>query len=655
MIIKTRLAIAMLVMAVQAGVPTWSQQTDPLLLASTPIIYGEAGFRERILARTKGLREPVGLVLSGGSARAFAHIGVLKRLEEAGIVPDFIVANSMGSIIGLLYAAGLSPDQLYELVSRTELNALFSPVFPVTGGILDPRRFSDLIRLYLGDLRLEDLPIPILIACEDLLSKRQILLAEGDLLTIMEAGYALPVFFPPVPYDGHLLIDGGITNLVPLGLATKYSEQVIVSSTFYDAKGLNLRNPLVVLNTALDIGKRRAGVVDILRYPEAIWIRCDVESFSFMSFDRVDELASLGYASAEAVSTHLGTLTPGGIDRRLEEARAEYDTAIVRASSMMAPFDHAPSKRPALAMTARLDSTAYPGDQFYLNDTIFFGAGLGFRLGSFELGADGGADWNAYSDGTIMPSITVSGLLDVMPWLRLSALTLANWPDDNAEDLPLLYQRSSLTAAFPWGDGRLELFSGLEQDRIGLDGSRMLLTSGLTLLSNGAGPWSEARLDAGHQYDIVADRHFGFAVTALSYAPSPFLVISAGGMTRVAFDPDGRAPFFLSDPLSVADASRVDAIGRAMFGASLSAGWIPADMTISFSELVIMRDIELTMFVDSAWAGQRPEPASIVVGLRLGCDIALMGLQSLRTRAEVGIDPQTNALVARLFLLPSTR
>jgi NTE family protein len=222
---KARLVIAMLVMAVQAGEPAWSQQTDPLLLASTPIIHGEAGFQQRILARTKGLREPVGLVLSGGSARAFAHIGVLKRLEEAGIVPDFIVANSMGSIIGLLYAAGLSPDQLYELVARTDLNALFSPVFPVTGGILDPRRFSDLIRLYLGDLRLEDLPIPILIACEDLLSKRQILLAEGDLLTIMEAGYALPVFFPPVPHDGHLLIDGGITNLVPLGLAMEYSDQ----------------------------------------------------------------------------------------------------------------------------------------------------------------------------------------------------------------------------------------------------------------------------------------------------------------------------------------------------------------------------------------------------------------------------------------------
>lgn len=347
--------IAILVLAVQAGMPVWSQQTDSLLLASTPIIYGEDGFRQRILSRTGGLREPIGLVLSGGSARAFAHIGVLKRLEEAGIVPDFIVANSMGSIIGLLYAAGLSPDQLYELVSRTELNALFAPVFPVAGGILDPRRFSDLIRLYLGDLRLEDLPIPILVACEDPKSKRQVLLAEGDLITV--------------------------------------------------------------------------------------------------------------------------------------------------------------------------------------------------------------------------------------------------------------------TASFPWADGRLELFSGLEQDRIGLDGQHRLLSSGFNLSSSGDGPWSTAQFGAGHQYESEHDQHFAYVTTALSLSPLPSVAFGGGGMARLAFDPDGRVPFFFSDPLSVADTSRVD----------------------------------------SVWAAPGLEPASAVVGLRLGCELALMGLQSMRLQAEVGMDPRTDAAVARLFLSPSAR
>ncbi|GAB1457356.1 hypothetical protein MASR2M48_26640 [Spirochaetota bacterium] len=193
-------AMFMLFISLAVATPVFAQDDD-LLLADTPVFYGKEAFLNRIEARTGGTRTAVGLVLSGGSARAFAHIGVLKRLEESGVVPDFIVANSMGSIIGLLYAAGLSPEQIYDLVSSTSIAALFDPTIPLTGGILDPGRFSDLLRFYLGELRLEELPIPILVACEDLVTKREILLAEGDFTTVMEAAYALPVFFLPATWQ----------------------------------------------------------------------------------------------------------------------------------------------------------------------------------------------------------------------------------------------------------------------------------------------------------------------------------------------------------------------------------------------------------------------------------------------------------------------
>ena len=78
---------------------------EAILVSDIPITYGDQSFRERILERTRGERDPIGLVLTGGSARALAHLGVLSYLEDEGIVPDFIVSNSMGSIIGLLYAA----------------------------------------------------------------------------------------------------------------------------------------------------------------------------------------------------------------------------------------------------------------------------------------------------------------------------------------------------------------------------------------------------------------------------------------------------------------------------------------------------------------------------------------------------------------------
>ncbi len=663
----SRLLVSLLAIAVLAGAPVWPQDLqDALLLASTPIVYGEEGFLARIQARTGGSREPVGLVLSGGSARAFAHIGVLKRMEEAGIVPDFIVANSMGSIIGLLYAAGLSPDQMYGLVSGTELNALFEPIFPVAGGIIDPRRFSDLLHLYLGDLRLEDLPIPILVACEDLRSKREIRLAEGDFITVMEASYALPVFFPPVAYGNHLLIDGGITNLVPLGIAMEYSDEVIVSSTFYDAKGLNLRNPLIVLNTSIDIGKRRAGVVDLLKRPEAIWIRCDVESFSFMAFDRVDELVALGYASADAVSGRLEALEHGGIDPELGVVRNEYAAAIAKARSAWAPFERAPSKRPLLSLTGRVRSTAFPGDAYYLKDTIFMGGSLGFRWGPLELALDGGADWFAYADGSLLPSAAASGTLDILPWLRIAIFAGADWPDGSGGDwaegpggeLPIFYQTSAVTAAFPWDEGRLELSSRLEQDRLGLDDEYLLVSSGFKLFLGVDRRAGGVTLGAGHQYDARLDEQLACADASLSLFPLPFLsslALRARGMARISMDPAGVAPYFFSDPVGVADASLVDAVGRALYGATLSVGWEPAGASLSFAELLVMRNISLALYSDAVWAVGSAQAASIVFGARLGCEAALIGLKSSRFLFEVGMDARSSAFIARLFLLSGSR
>ena len=102
-----------------------------IIVSDIPVTYGDEAFRERILEKTKGQRDPVGLVLTGGSARALSHLGVLEYLEENGIVPDFIISNSMGSIIAMLYAAGMTPDQIVELLMSSELSTLFSFTLPL--------------------------------------------------------------------------------------------------------------------------------------------------------------------------------------------------------------------------------------------------------------------------------------------------------------------------------------------------------------------------------------------------------------------------------------------------------------------------------------------------------------------------------------------
>ena len=103
-------------------------------------MYGDENFRARIAEKTGGTRSAVGLVLSGGSARAFAHIGVLKLLEEEGIIPDYIISNSMGSIIGMMYAAGMSADQILESITRVSLQSLFDLTIPIEGGMMESSR-----------------------------------------------------------------------------------------------------------------------------------------------------------------------------------------------------------------------------------------------------------------------------------------------------------------------------------------------------------------------------------------------------------------------------------------------------------------------------------------------------------------------------------
>ena len=272
---------------------------EAILVSDIPITYGDQSFRERILERTRGERDPIGLVLTGGSARALAHLGVLSYLEDEGIVPDFIVSNSMGSIIGLLYAAGLSPDQIIEALTAGDLSSLFTFTLPVEGGLLHPSGLETLVKSVVGtDLRLEDLDIPVMVVCDDLVTKREVRICEGDFTEVLLASFALPVYFAPRIYNGHLLIDGGVISLAPVDAAFEYSDTVIVSTTFYNVSSIDLRNIISILNSSFDIGKNQKAAADMKAHEDFIWIRCDVEQFSFMDFDKMGEMAGIGYESA---------------------------------------------------------------------------------------------------------------------------------------------------------------------------------------------------------------------------------------------------------------------------------------------------------------------------------------------------------------------
>lgn len=372
---------------------------EEILLSDIPVTYGDESFRERIFERTKGERDPIGLVLTGGSARACAHIGVLKYIEEQGIVPDFIVANSMGSIIGMLYAAGVSPDQIEQVLLAGDISSFFSLTLPLGGGFIVPTGFRTLIESVIGtDFDLKDTQIPIMVVCADLVTKREIRIAEGDFVDILVASFALPFYFDPYEYKGHLLIDGGIISLAPIDVAYEYTDTVVLSTTFYDAEEIELRNPVTVINTAYDVSKRQRVAEDIKEHDDFIWIRCNVENYSFMAFDKALEMSRIGYESAKQVESELSKLhKTDSLPEGILAKRLSSVPVIDKITKNLSYFGRIEAALPTNLLGITVAPVGFMNTPYYLKNSSSAGINFDFLSKGVELGASLGYGYDTYN------------------------------------------------------------------------------------------------------------------------------------------------------------------------------------------------------------------------------------------------------------------
>ena len=344
-----------------------------LYLTDQPVYYGEENFRKRINCHETG-EKPLGLVFSGGAARAFAHIGVLKKLEAENIYPDFIVANSMGSVVALLYAAGFSPDMIQQMMLDYDTKELFQLKMPVDGGVLDSGRFISVLYEVLGDIDIKDLKIPVAIISEDLVSRRQIVFMEGDFYKVLQGSISMPFSFPPVEYNGMKLIDGGVTNLVPVDGAAKYTDRIIVSTALYNLES-SFNSFTSVINRAFDIGKTRKGVYQ-LKTLKPVLIRCNVENYSFMAFQKMDELSKIGYESAEhALSELPPDLTINLSENRnvnmikiLSEERKSVEKRYEISRKKYIKTSFIPQKDPSFSFSGGFQMYSGTADDYFLND-----------------------------------------------------------------------------------------------------------------------------------------------------------------------------------------------------------------------------------------------------------------------------------------------
>ncbi len=287
-------------------------------------------------------RRPVCVVLSGGGARGGVHVGVLRALEEKHVRVDAIVGTSMGAIVGGLYAAGLSPDEIEAALTGVDWSDAFRDLPPRADRSF--RRKGDdesfVVKLQLGvsprDVSLpagllqgqevlalldrhalrvagvrdfDEMPIPVRAIASDAATGQAVVLRSGRLTEALRASMSIPGLFAPYAIDGRLLMDGGVASNLPVRLAMQeFPDAVIVAvdvttpPTPADKLGsllavmTQLTNILTANNVALDIAALRES--DVLLRPE-------LGDAGTLDFQRFGEAAAIGLAAARARATDL--------------------------------------------------------------------------------------------------------------------------------------------------------------------------------------------------------------------------------------------------------------------------------------------------------------------------------------------------------------
>lgn len=303
----------------------------------------------------------IGLVLSGGGAKGFAHIGVLKVLEEAGVKIDFIGGTSMGAVVGGLYASGYNASQIDSIFQATDFNELLNDFIPRTSKNFYEKRNDELYALVLPFNRFKigipealssgiynynllsrltrnvrhikdfnELPIPFLCIGTNIETGKEILLNKGNLAQAIIASSAFPSLFAPVEIDGKLLVDGGVVNNYPIGEVRKLGADIII--------GVDVQNDLLD-RTKLKDATRILVQITNLKSRELmkqniedtdVYIKPDVRNYGVISFDKGNEIIRKGEEATFAVYEKVKVLADQSAPYRKPKLKLVSDSLQIR-------------------------------------------------------------------------------------------------------------------------------------------------------------------------------------------------------------------------------------------------------------------------------------------------------------------------------------
>jgi NTE family protein len=227
--------------------------------------------------------------------RGLAHIGVLSVLEREGIPIDYVAGTSAGSLIGAVYSAGLSVEEILEFATRLHWWNIARPVWPVRGFVSFDKMERWLVK-ELGDLDIADLKLPYAAVATDLRTGQPVCFRQGKLAPAVRASCSVPGVVTPVELDGHLLGDGSLANTVPVSVLREMGADFVIGVDIFQSSIHPRWGPFGMGFTALEILVQRAGggivQADCLISPE-------LGGETYLRFSQKERLFDLGAKAAE--------------------------------------------------------------------------------------------------------------------------------------------------------------------------------------------------------------------------------------------------------------------------------------------------------------------------------------------------------------------
>jgi NTE family protein len=241
----------------------------------------------------------IGIVLSGGGARGFAHLGVIQSLIENNIFPGVVSGTSAGAIVGALFADGYEPKEIMKIFNSTSRLHYIRPAVPNAGFF----QISGIIKILRENLRatsFEELKIPLFVCATDLNHGKAVYFSEGELINPIIASASIPVLFNPVVINNISFVDGGVLDNLPVNPVEKLCRFLIgsfVNPTGYLEKFsgiMDIAERTFMLNVAKEVALK-SGKFDLFVAPS------ELRNYKILDPEKAQEVYEIGYDATNAL------------------------------------------------------------------------------------------------------------------------------------------------------------------------------------------------------------------------------------------------------------------------------------------------------------------------------------------------------------------